>query len=402
MTRISLPAFAFVTLGFCASASAQDFGSAWIDRVTHELIEEGGQLSAHPVEYKASAGVLFSWDNNIFLTHTNRTASGVIIPFASASLEYAQPNFDAAADLSVNYNWYTKDSDFNADEERFFGRVRYSGTRITLQLAQVFRHESSPTDAVVVTRVPRTLSNTTPLVVWHVTPVFAVEVQSDLQFVNFHRQLFDPGDNFNTRTLLTLAYTTGWNNMEIVVQGGYLTIDYHDPLSPPDSTGFVARGGIRGELSTNLHVIALFGFTRADSDDFPGTSTDLTTSTGDIEIHLAYNPNENVTLYADYSRRIGFSAEGAPFQIVNTSALVGQFAVRDDLKLRARAQYDRITVPGGFRRAYYSIGAGAEYKVHPNIVLDGGITYRWGVVPGVGGVGNFGDAIFTIGAAVVF
>lgn len=89
MARVSLPAIALMTLTFCATASAQDFGTAWIDRITHELIEDGGQLSAHPVEYKASAGLLFSWDNNILLTHTNRTASGIIIPFASASLDYS-------------------------------------------------------------------------------------------------------------------------------------------------------------------------------------------------------------------------------------------------------------------------------------------------------------------------
>jgi hypothetical protein len=402
MRRISLLAFAFVTLAYCANASAQDFGSSWIDRVTHELIEEGGPLSPHPVEYNASAGLLFSYDNNIFLTNTNRTASGIIIPFASASLKYAQPNFDAAADLTVNYNAYTKNSTFDADEERFFGRARYQGSAITLQVAEVFRHESSPSDAVVVTRVPRTLSDTTPLIIWHAAEVFAVELQSDLQFVNFHRQLFETADNFNSRSLATLAYTTGKNNIDLLLQGGYFTISYHDPSSPPGATGYVARGGIRGELSTNLHIIALAGYTHAESDALPITGTKISTSTADIELHLAYNPNENMTVYADYSRRFGWSADGAPFEIVNSSDLIGQFSVRDDLKLRARLQYDRVNAPGGLRRAYYSVGAGAEYKIHPNIVIDGGVTYRWGVVPGVGGVGNFGDVIFTIGAAVVF
>jgi hypothetical protein len=253
MTQVSLSAFAFITLAYCAEASAQDFGASWIDRVTHELIEDEGLLSPRPVELKGTAGLLFSYDNNVFLTNTNRTSSGIFIPFAAASLSYAEPNFDAAGDLTINYNAYTKSSNFNADEERFFGRVRYQGTEISLQLAEVFRHESSPTDAVFVTRVPRTLSNTTPLVAWHVTSAFSVEVQSDLQFVNFLRHEFEDADNFNSRSFLTLAYTTGMNSIDLLVQGGYFTIDYHHPTSPPDATGYVARGGVRGELTTNLH-----------------------------------------------------------------------------------------------------------------------------------------------------
>ncbi len=402
MARLTLPLTALFAILIAASASAQDFGTGWIDRISHELIEDEGPLTPQPLDLHATAGLLFSYDNNIFLTDKNRTSSGIIIPFAGASLKYAEPTFDASADLTVNYNLYTKDSDFNADEERFYGRARYQGTNVTLQLAEVARRENSPTDAVFVTRVSRFLSNTTPLVIVHVTQVFAVEVQSDVQFVKFLRQAFDNADNMNTRSLLTLAYTTPWNAVDLLVQGGYLTIDYHGPDTAPDTTGFIGRVGARGEMTTNLHVVALVGVTKATSDDFPGTSTDVSSSTADVEFHLAYNPNENTTIYADYSRRFGFSAEGAPFQTINSADLIGMVAVREDLKLRGRLQYDRVHAVLGFRRAYYSAGVGAEYKIHPHVALDGALTYRWGVVPGTGGAGDFGDLILTAGAAVLF
>ena len=402
MARLTLPFAALFTILISASAYAQDFGTGWIDRISHELIEEEGPLTPRPLDLHATAGMLFSYDDNIFLTHTNRTSSGIFIPFAGTSLKYAEQNFDASADLLANYNIYTKSSDFNADEERFYGRARYQGSTVSIQLAEIARRENSPTDAVFTTRVSRFLSDTTPLVIFHLTQVFAVEVQSDIQFVKFLRHQFDDADNMNTRSFLTLAYTTGWNGVDLLVQGGYLTIDYHGPNTAPDTTGYIGRVGARGEMSTNLHVVALIGYTKATSDDFPGTSTDASLSTADVEFHLAYTPNEITSIYADYSRRFGFSAEGAPFQTIDSADLIGMFAVREDLKLRARVQYDRVSSVIGFRRAYYSAGVGAEYKIHPNVALDGAITYRWGVVPDSGGAGNFGDVILSAGAAVLF
>jgi hypothetical protein len=402
MKRVTLAITATFTLSLTSALSAQDFGSSWIDRVTHELIEDDGPLSPHPLELKASAGELYTFDSNVFLTHNNRTSDSILITFANASLKFAQPNFDVEADLTINYNAYIHESDSDADEERFYGRARYQGSKVTLQLAEIIRRESSPTDATFTTRVSRCLSNTSPLVVVKLTEVFAIELQSDLQFVKYLRQNFDTADNFNSRTILTLAYTTDWNKMELLVQGGYLTIDYHDPFSPPDSTGFLARGGVRGEISPNLHVIALMGFTSAKSDDFAGSTTGAKMNTADVEIHVAYNPTETFTGYADYSRRFGFSADGAPFQVVDAADLIAECSLRDDLKIRGRLQYDRVHSVLGLRRAYYSFGVGSEWKVHPHIVLDAGLTYRWGVVPGSNGAGNFGDAILSIGGAVVF
>jgi hypothetical protein len=380
---------------------AQDFGKTWIDRVTHELIEDDTQLSPHPVEWGFTAGELYSYDSNVFLTKDNRTNDSIFTTFAGGNVKFAQPNFDAEADLLVNYNAFASTKNIDADEERFFGRIRYQGTQVTLSLAEIFRRESSPTDATFTTRVSRFLSNTTPLIVFKASEVVAIEFQSDLQYINYLRQNYSIADNFNTRSLLTLAYTTGWNNMDLLVQGGYWQVTYQDQFAPPDAGGFIGRLGARGEVSPNLHVIALAGITNADSNNYVGTNYNTQLTTMDAEFHFAYTPNENTTYWADYSRRFGFSADGAAYQVVDSAGLTGQLALREDFKMTSRLEYDRVHDALGLRRAYYSIGMGAEYKIHPHITLDAGITWRWGVTPDVPAAG-FGDAILSLGAAVLF
>ncbi len=392
------------TLLASAPLMAQDFGKGWVDRITHQLIEEEGSLSPSPVEWKFTAGELYTYDSNLFLTKSNRTDDSIFTTFANASVKVAEATFDAEADLMVNYNAFVSTDDVNADEERFFGRIRYQGSNVLLGISEIFRRESSPTDATFTTRVSRFLSNTTPMIVVHASPVFAVEVVSDLQLVNYLRQNFNTSDNFSTRSILTLAYTTGWNAMDLLVQAGYLTITYQDPFAAPDATGFVGRLGVRGELSPKLQVVALAGVTSMSSDDYVGTSINTEMTTADIEVHVAYLPGENTSLYADYSRRFGFSAGVSSFQVVDTAGLMGVLALREDVKLRSRLEYNRVhEIGSGVRRAYYSFGLGADWKVHPHVVVDAGVTYRWGVTPGSpNNAGDFGDAILTLGAAVLF
>jgi len=273
---------------------AQDFGKGWIERVSHELIEDEAQLSPHPLELKFAVGELYSYHSNTFLTNAGRTNDSIFTTFGNVNLKYAEQRFDAEADLLVNYNAYASTSDANADEERFFGRVRYQGPSITLSLGEIFRRESSPTDAVFSTRVSRFLSDTTPLIVLKATEAVAFELQSDLMLVNYLRQAYNVADNFNTRTILTFAYTTGWNAVDLLVQLGYFGITYSDALAPPDATGYIGRLGIRGDLSPNLHAVILAGVTKADSGDFPN-GDDVSMSTADIEIHLGYTPQENTS-----------------------------------------------------------------------------------------------------------
>jgi hypothetical protein len=393
------------TLLLSSPLLAQDFGKSWIDRVTHELIEDEGALSPRPVEFTFTAGELYTYDSNIFLTHTDRTSDSIFTTFVGGNVKTATTNFDAEADVLVNYNAYVSTKNVNADEERFFGRARYQGTQFLISLAEIARREVSPTDAVFTTRVPRFLSNTTPLVVFKATEVLAIEVTTDLMYLDYLRTAFSAADNFNSRSIFTVAYTTGWNNIEILGQGGYWEVSYRDPTSPPDAHGYIARTGIRGELTPRFHVVALGGFTTADSNDFPGTNQKASLTTADIEIHIAYTPNETTTLFADYSRRFGFSGEGgAPFQTVDYADLIAEKSLRDDLKVRGRLEYSRVSVPSplDLRRAYYSAGVGTEYKIHPHVALDAGLTYRWGVVPGSASAGDFADFLLSVGAAVLF
>jgi hypothetical protein len=379
-----------------STAAAQDFGSSWIDRVTHQLIEEDGPLNPHPVELKASVGELYTYDSNIFLTNTGRTSDSVFTTFANGSLKYAQPEFDAEADLTVNYNLYLKATGANADEERFFGRFRYQGSQITLGLAEILRRESSPTDVTFASRVSRLLSNTTPLVALKINEIVAVEVQSDLQLVRYANPIYALADNFNSRSVLTAAYTTGWNDLDALLQFGTLTINYDTPGAPPNVKGYYARIGVRGEICPNLHVLALAGFTRGSS-----MVAAVSLNTADVEIHVAYTVSELVTLYVDYSRRIGFSTGGSPFEVVDSADVIVRYSVRDDLALKGRIQYDVANPIVGPNRAYGSASAGAEYRLLEHLRIEAGVAYRWGSIQ-QGTAGNFSDVLGSVGIAGVF
>ena len=116
--------------------------------------------------------------------------------------------------------------------------------------------------------------------------------------------------------------------------------------------------------------------------------------------HLAYTATEKLTLYADYSRRIGFSVP-APFEVVDSSDVIGEIALRDNLKLRARLQYDRVHGPLTVTRSYASATLGGEFRAHERVVLDAGITYREGAALQPGGGGDFQDYVVSAGIAIV-
>jgi hypothetical protein len=401
--RFNLLGISIFTMVLAGTASAQDFGTQWIDRVTHQLIEEQGPLNPRPLDVHASVGEIYSYDTNLFLTNTNRERDSIFTTFGSVGLTYAQPSFDAEADLTVNYNAYVHNDDASTDEERFFGRIRYQGSQITIGLAEIVRRESSPTDVVFTTRVQRFLSNTTPLIVYQLSSVVALEAQSDLQIVRYLRKAFQTADNFNTRSSLTGAYKTGWNDLDALLQVGYFSINYRLNTAPPDATGYFARTGVRGEISPNLHLLTLVGITHASSSDFVGTSQNVELNTADLEFHLAYTVTELVTAYADYSRRFGFGVGGAPFEVVDSADVILRYSVRDDFALKGRVQYDRAHPVPGAVRAYSSISAGAEYRILEHLLLEGQITYRVGSSQaGSSGAGDFGDGILSVGVVGTF
>jgi hypothetical protein len=256
---------------------------------------------------------------------------------------------------------------------------------------------------VFTTRVQRLLSNTTPQIIYHVTPAFSLEAQSDVQIVRYLRHTFEDADNFNTRSSLTGAYNTGWNDVDALLQVGYFSINYRSNTASPDASGYFFRGGARGEVSPNLHLIALMGVSKASSHDFPGTNVNAELTTADIEFHLAYTVTETVTAFGDYSRRFGFSPGGSPFEVVDSAAIILRYALREDWALKARIQYDKAHPVPGLVRSYESASAGAEFRVIEHILLEGQIAYRMGTAQdGPNGPADFSDFIFSLGIVGVF
>lgn len=400
MLRTWSGTFVFL-LALAARAAAQDYGATWTDRVTHALVDDATPLADVPLEIRLAGGELYSYDTNIYLRDRNEKADSIWITFVQAGLKYAEPEWDAEVDLAANYNAYARTPDAGSDEERFFGRVRYQGSRVAFSVAQILRRESSPSDIVFIDRVPRFLSNSTPLLIVHATDVLTFELQSDIQHVRFNRRGFETAENTNARTSLTMAYRTEWNDVEALLQGGHLTIDYRLPTAV-DANGFYARGGLRGDIVEGLQAILLAGVTRAESDNSSNQPVHGEHTTMDVETHLAWSAAERTTVYAGYSRRIALAVGGASFQVVDSAGLSAQRLLQEDVTVRGRLQYERVHGPFVVTRAYYSGSVGAEVRVHPNVLVDGGATYRRGAALTTGGGGDFRDVIVSIGVAVTF
>src|SRR5581483_2382456 len=200
---------------------------------------------------------LYTYDSNIFLTHTGRTNDDIFITFLEGNLKSSTTNVDVEADLLVNYNAYVNTPDVSTDEERFFGRMRYDGSVVLLSLAEVFRREVSPTDAVFTTRVPRLISDTSTLLVCKANQTVTFELGTHFEVVHYLRTAFSVSDNFHSRTTLTAAYTLLPKGLDLLFQGGYWQVAYTDPAAPPNADGFIVRGGIRGELTPKFYTLVL-------------------------------------------------------------------------------------------------------------------------------------------------
>src|SRR3954465_12539547 len=96
---LSVAAFAAAALFPTREADAQDFGQGWIDRITHQQEPDRGPLQAKAFAWNADAGVQYAFDNNIFLTHTDKASDSIVIPFVQASLTYTEAKFDLEARL---------------------------------------------------------------------------------------------------------------------------------------------------------------------------------------------------------------------------------------------------------------------------------------------------------------
>lgn len=401
--RFAVPLLVFTA----ATASAQDFGQEWMDRVTHQLEQEQAPLRPQPFEMKFFAGERVYYDNNVYLEENEKDGDTVLVSYGNVRLAYVEENFDAALDLLANYNYYVHEEDARDHEERLYGRARWAGSRLQFEIAEIFRRESDPfIDPQVVERVERIVSDTVPRVALEVTNLLSFELNGDVQFVKFTEKTFEAGDNMNVRAGLMGAYRLP-SGMQILADGGYILINYlNDPTDdknpgPPDAQGGYARAGFRGDMQQRIFLSVLAGVTSAASEGVSELDIDRKSSTtADIEMHMRFEASEKTAMFFDYSRRIGFGA-GESFEIINRVVVGLEYAANEKLKFIGRGQYDYVHGLEGVNRDYGSVSAGATYTLFENLILDAGVTYRNGGLKDGGDVW-FSDTIVSAGAALTF
>jgi|ERR1043166_2966472 hypothetical protein len=396
-----------------ASALAQDFGIEWIDRVTHEMERERGPLQASALSWTASAGAAYAYDNNVFLTESNRQHDSVVIPFVRGRLDYAEPHFDASADLLFDYKIYSRLKDSRDDEERFYGRAQYADAAWMAGLSVLVRHESDPVDVVFLDRAAREVVDLVPRVSVDIASNWAVEAGADLQIVHFEDDaLANASDNRNYRADVSLIYRMPLG-LSAIAQGGYLAIDYTNhkdaagnPTAPPDVDGFFLRGGIRGDLLEKLWIEALVGYAKAESDDYKGATLNApgkNLSTSDILLRAKFEATSLVTLWGDYSRQMAFAGGQDPFEVVNRLLGIVEVKATDLVSLRGRVQFDRVDSALGVLRDFFSVSASGQVRPHEYLVVDGGVTWRWGKTSGAVAVDEkFSDTIVHVGVALTY
>jgi hypothetical protein len=389
-----------------AAAWAQDFGQEWMDRVTRQMEQEKAPLRTIPLEVNLFAGERVYYDTNIYLEDEDEEGDTVFVSFADVRLNYAEENFDATVDLLANYNYYVEEEDARSDEERFYGRARYAGNRIQIEVAEVLRRESDPyVDPQVVKRTERFVTNTLPRIAVAVTDVITVEANGELQYTKFAEDVFQGIDNFSYRAGVMGSYELP-SGIQILLDAGLLGVNYvNDPTDAstpgvPDALGYYARIGFRGEIQQRLYISALAGPSRATSESVDELNIDsVRTNTADVSANLRFEATEKLVLYADYTRRFGYGAWES-YDIINRATAGVEFTATEKLKLAARGQYDYIIGLNVPTREYGSVSALVNYTLFENLVLDGSATYRQGELDGT--LLDYVDGIFSLGAALVF
>jgi hypothetical protein len=399
-------------LSLCAAlpAAAQDFGTRWADRVVKDLYAERGPLDAQ-LTYDASAGLYVYSDSNVFLSETGEVDDVVLVPFVSGRIAYSEPNFEAAAELLVNYKSYSDLDDANDDEERFYGRLRYVGTEMNAGLVLVLRHESDPTSVLFLERVERTVADILPQVSFDLTPVFSIEISGLVQVVRHADDAVASGqDNENFSGKIALVYKLE-GGIDALVEGGLGQINYTGDLgaggvmlSPPDADVWFAHAGIRGELLPQMSVTALVGATGAQSDDYTNPVAEgPDDTTGSAAIIAQYTGVERFEFTASYHRAFTFAGGLDPYQITNRFLALAEYLVTEQLTIGARAQVEHTSSALDVQRDYISVGANATFKAHEYVLIDGGVTYRLGDTSGnVSASTEYDDVILYLGIALAY
>ncbi len=387
MCRSVLWMFPIVLL-FVGRAFAQDFGARWIDRVSHEQLVAGEDLRDRPLTLTLEGGELYYFDDNIYLERSNENSDSIFVTFLRARMDYAEPQFEAVVDAMINYNLYLDQDKESGDEERLFGRVRWLGPGVTLELVEILRRESDPINVIFSDRADRIVSDTISRISVDVSPVLALEGTYNLQIVDTSIGSFRLLDNQNYRAMVTGVYRAS-SRIEYLVNAGLLGIDYDHSSAPSDSDGSFFRAGLRGEPLSTLEVNLLAGISRIESD----TKDD---STLDVAMHLTYDLTEIIDLKTGYERRYGF-AVAEPFQRLDRANLIVEYAMNERTHVRGRLGYDLVHTSGGNVRTFGSLSVTAAYQLSDSFHLDAGTTYRIGDTRGGAVTGDFQNSILHIG-----
>ncbi|HXG60987.1 MAG TPA: hypothetical protein VNO22_06425 [Planctomycetota bacterium] len=390
---------------FPAAVAAQDFGTSWIDRVTHERVQDRGPLKPKPVSFTASGGLAAYFDDNIFLTEDDETDDTVWIPFVGARIDYAEPRFDASADFLGNYKYYADEEGARDYEQRFFGRARYVESRFTAEIVQILRNESDPIDAVFINRAERLVSDTSPRFSYDLTRTVAFEAAANAQLVRFEESAFRSVENNNYRFDGAFVYRLA-NGYDWLLQGGYLLIDYSDRQSrggTADAEGWYGRLGFRGDVGPRLSIEALVGFAHVQSVRIRGTNDEEEGNSIEAIARVRYEAMERLTFFADFARLFTFAGGGDPFQMVNRFVLGAQYEVIEDLTARARLQVEQTDSALGVERRYIAAGVSAAYRFTDYLAAEGGATFRTGEVTGdVAADTEFDNKIFHLGVVFTY
>jgi hypothetical protein len=391
-----------------AAAMAQDFGTDWVDRVLQERMADRGPLKPAPVAFTTAGGVAAYWDNNVYLEddeHENTDV--VIVPFAGARLTYSESQFEAIGDMLLDYKRYVDEDSARDWEQRFFGRVRWLGARMTAGVTTVLQNLSDPTDAVFIERVERVVWDVIPSFTYDITRTVAFEAEADAQLIRFQDSVFRDSENNNYRFIGSFVYRSP-GGFDWLLQGGYIMIDYTEKQSvagipavtsgTPDAEGYLVRGGFRGQPSERLSLEVLAGFAHITSMDFEPTEDRVSENGVDVLARLRYEFLSNLKGTADYSREFTFSGAGEPYQLVNRFIGGLEFEPVSGLTLKGRVQYDTVDTALGVEREFLAAGGSASYRVAEFLVIEGGGTVRVGETHGdVVTAVDFDNVIFHFG-----
>jgi hypothetical protein len=326
---------------FAASpALAQDFVNRWFDRVGRDVQAARAPFPRSAVQPYSAMGIYGSFDTNLHLQESDPEHESIATLMIASRMEYSDPKVEGAFDLMATWNQYVPDKEFSDDEERIYFRIRYGEPNGTVELAEIFRHESDPLDSQYGDFAERYVSSTFPKATFELAGAFGAEIGAQVGYVMFVEDDFKIQDHWSIRADSGLvAHVT--QSVDLVAQGGWMQIQYLEDFDVPDVEGWFARGGVRGEAWKGFLITLLGGITELETDEFTnGVAIDDRVIEGSA--HLRWEPTEKLTIYLDGTRQVVFLGIGGdPYEVLTRGVATLELDLTDAFQFRVRGQYDR-------------------------------------------------------------